>query len=153
PEFTYSYIYAFHMPLFFLISGSLAIDSTRANPTRALLSKIGSIAWPYLFWGMTFIALKPVIYRFMLSHPDDSVLQSFRQLLLGEASWFLWTLFLANCILIVASSKIPTYVLFLVSIIISFLFGNYNLGTVSALVHFMPFFTLGAMIGKNINMI
>src|SRR5262249_39859036 len=88
PEVTYSYIYAFHMPLFFLISGSLAIDSTRANPTRALLSKIGSIAWPYLFWGMTFIALKPVIYRFMLSHPDDSVLQSFRQLLLGEASWF-----------------------------------------------------------------
>src|SRR5262245_21344101 len=95
-ELIYNYIYSFYMPLVFLISGSLAIDGIRSNPSRALLSQIGSIAWPYLLWGMAFIAMEPVISQFTLSksYPRNHLNDCF----LGETSWFLWILFLANCI-------------------------------------------------------
>src|SRR5437879_3196965 len=62
----YDFIYSFHMPLFFLIAGALSIRGIRATPTRALLSRIGSIAWPYLLWGILFFVIQPLVSRFML---------------------------------------------------------------------------------------
>jgi fucose 4-O-acetylase-like acetyltransferase len=152
-EFIYNYIYSFHMPLFFLLSGSLAIDAIRANPRRALFAKMASILWPYLLWGVIFIALEPVISQFMLSRPDASLLPSVKKLLIGETSWFLWTLFFIHCIVILLSQAFPLYVLLIISIFSSIALGKYDLGATSALVHFMPFFVVGAMIGKNINKI
>src|SRR5262249_32909710 len=63
----YNFIYTFHMPLFFIISGALAIDGMRVHPGQAFVFKVGSIAWPYLIWGTISILLHPFIFRFMLS--------------------------------------------------------------------------------------
>ena len=37
-KFVYDFIYLFHVPLFFLLSGALAIDTIRVAPRRAILS-------------------------------------------------------------------------------------------------------------------
>jgi acyltransferase len=103
PKLIYDYIYSFHMPLFFIISGALRINGIRDDPRRAILSRVGSIAWPYVLWGIVSILLWPVISQFTLNPMHDfNASAALKGLLLGQSSWFLWTLFLTQCILIAA---------------------------------------------------
>lgn len=146
----YEYIYSFHMPVFFIISGALAIDSIRANRARALLSRLGSVAWPYMLWGILFVCIEPVVSRFMLSPPERFVLSdAVIRLLIGDTSWFLWTLFLAQCILITVS-RLPMLAVIVVTIPISLVTAGYEIGTVGALIHYMPFVAVGALIGRRL---
>jgi fucose 4-O-acetylase-like acetyltransferase len=150
PRFIYDYIYSFHMPLFFLISGALAIEGIRSNPSRAILSRMGSIVWPYMFWGLVFIILEPFIAHFMPNHPQSSGLSdAFKRLILGETSWFLWALFFGHCVLVV-TSKMPVRLVFALSILVYLLFLHKYFGAVSMLINYMPFMVFGAIIGRRI---
>ena len=148
PRVIYNYIYSFHMPLFFFIAGTFAIDRIRTHVGQAMLSRVGSILWPYLLWSAVFIIAEPLIHSFRLDPRDEtSLFESFRQLILGETSWFLWVLFLAHCVLAV-TKRIPNTLVFALSVMVSVLLSPINLGTLSSLVHFMPFMALGAAIGR-----
>jgi fucose 4-O-acetylase-like acetyltransferase len=148
PRVIYDFIYLFHMPLFFLIAGAFAIDGIRRHVGQAMLSRVGSILWPYLLWGTIFIIAEPLVYSFRLDPRDETNLfESIRQLFLGETSWFLWTLFFAHCVLIV-TKRIPISLVFALSVIVSVLLSTTNLGTLSSLIHYMPFMALGAAIGR-----
>jgi fucose 4-O-acetylase-like acetyltransferase len=148
-QFAYDYIYSFHMPLFFFISGALAADSIRSSRSRAMLSRVGSIAWPYVLWGMLFICLQPIIAPFMLFPPNTSTLESLKRLLMGEASWFLWTLFLAQCILAVVIN-LPMLLILVASVLSSLIPFMHDIGTFGLLLNYLPFLALGALIGQNI---
>jgi fucose 4-O-acetylase-like acetyltransferase len=153
PKVIYDFIYSFHMPLFFLIAGALGIKGIRTDPGRALLSRVGSIAWPYVLWGMIAIFVYPLVSQFRLNapHAEWGLYEPLKGLLLGQSSWFLRTLFLAQCILILALQIIPIQ-LILVSSVMAFLaLANKDLGTLSALIRFMPFLALGAVIGRRID--
>ena len=158
PKFIYDYIYSFHMPLFFIISGALAINSIRADPRRAMLSRVGSIAWPYVLWGIISILLWPLISQFTLSPMHDfnfyeGLKGGLKGLLLGQSSWFLWTLFLTQCVLIVALEIISIQTIFGLSVIVFLFLDHQDFGTLSALIRFMPFLALGAVIGRRIDLI
>jgi fucose 4-O-acetylase-like acetyltransferase len=158
PKFVYDYIYSFHMPLFFIISGALAINSIRADPWRAMLSRVGSIAWPYVLWGIVGTLLWPVISQFTLNPMHDFNLYEglkggLKGLLLGQSSWFLWTLFLTQCVLIVALEIISVQTIFALSVIAFLVLDHKDLGTLSAVIRFMPFLALGAVIGRRIDLI
>jgi fucose 4-O-acetylase-like acetyltransferase len=145
---TYNFIYMFHMPLFFLIAGAFAIDGIRSDPRNALLSRLGTILWPYAVWGTIDIILDPFVDQFRGSpHNDPSFLVGFKHLLLGEASWFLWAFFIAHCVLIV-TKIIPVLVVFLFSLALWLLLSNWDLGTFGAVIRFLPFMALGAAIGR-----
>jgi fucose 4-O-acetylase-like acetyltransferase len=47
-----AWIYAFHMPLFFFLSGTLIERSVRKPFAEVLSSRLGSIAWPYVVWSL-----------------------------------------------------------------------------------------------------
>jgi fucose 4-O-acetylase-like acetyltransferase len=148
PRVIYNFIYSFHMPLFFLIAGAFAIDGIRRHAGQAMLSRVGSILWPYLLWGTIFIMAEPLVNSFRLDPRDETNLfESFGQLFLGGTSWFLWTFFFAHCVLIV-TKRIPITLVFALSVIVSVLLSTTNLGTLSSLIHFMPFMALGAAIGR-----
>jgi fucose 4-O-acetylase-like acetyltransferase len=152
PKLIYDYIYSFHMPLFFLISGALTINGIRSDPLRAKLSRVGSIAWPYVLWGMIGIVLLPVVSQFTLNSTHGfSFYEGWKQLLLGESSWFLWTLFLAHCVLVTASQIMPVRVTFFLTVIASVILGKEDIGTLRAVFQFMPFLALGAVFGERIN--
>jgi fucose 4-O-acetylase-like acetyltransferase len=157
PKLIYDYIYSFHMPLFFIISGALGIKGIRDDPRRAIVSRAGSIAWPYVFWGIVSILLLPMISQFTLNPVHDlNFYEAFKGgvkgLLLGQSSWFLWTLFLTQCVLISALqvASIPT--VFVLSVFVFLVLANKDLGTLSTLIRFMPFLALGAVIGRRIDL-
>jgi fucose 4-O-acetylase-like acetyltransferase len=161
----YDYIYSFHMPLFFIISGALGIKSMRTDPSYAIISRIGSIAWPYVFWGMISILIWPLISQFTVDNMHDSnfhewLKRGLKALLLGQWSWFLWTLFVAQCILILALRLAPIQMVFAFSVIAflviedKHLFSIYKSGAApNAVVRYMPFLALGALIGPRIDLI
>ncbi len=46
------WIYAFHMPLFFFLSGMLSERSVRKPFGEVLSSRVRAIAWPYVVWSL-----------------------------------------------------------------------------------------------------
>ena len=65
-----AWIYAFHMPLFFLISG-LFIDRQAARPARVfLLDKVGSIVYPYAVWSVLQSAVQIALARYTNAKPE-----------------------------------------------------------------------------------
>ena len=57
PPFLKNFIYTFHMPLFFMISGYL-ITENRPN----IIKKIKNLYWPFLFWSLIALALSYPLY-------------------------------------------------------------------------------------------
>jgi fucose 4-O-acetylase-like acetyltransferase len=153
PKLIYDYIYSFHMPLFFIISGALGIKGIRVDPRRAMLSRVGSIAWPYVLWGIISILLWPIVSQFTLNPTHDfNLYEGLKGLLLGQSSWFLWTLFLTQGVLIVALEIISIQMIFGLSVIVLLIFANKDLGALSVLIRFMPFLAFGAFIGRRIDL-
>jgi fucose 4-O-acetylase-like acetyltransferase len=143
----YNYIYLFHMPLFFMISGLFCIEAMRKSPINAFISRTESIASPYIFWDF-FVrtAALPLIGAFMSNPPSDIGWHArLEQALTGEVSWFLWTLYVMQ-ILLIPFARMPIWVLFLVSLAVSLYLPNSHLGTINSVVDHLPFLLFGAML-------
>jgi len=99
-------IYAFHMPLFAMISGYLAFSSFgRRTPLAVVVSRVTSILVPYVAW--TVIGTTAVAILGQLVHHDfnaSRVLQAVGAAFLfpGATLWFLWFLFLSYLFLALA---------------------------------------------------
>lgn len=91
-----SRIYAFHMPLFFILSGLFLVQSLgKSVPTRFLKSRMTRLIWPLLLWTYLFAAGKmlagplvnsPLTLDHVLRLPFPALWQF----------WFLWALFLLH---------------------------------------------------------
>lgn len=146
----YQYIYLFHMPLFFLISGMLSIDSMRARPGLTAMSRVRGIAWPYFLWGFIAMAIVPFVAQFMSAAHVDSFAISLWKLLTGQTSWFLWTLFVME-ILILPVARMPLPLLLACSLLALAISGQYTpFGVFTPVVINMPFFLLGCLVAKPI---
>ena len=94
-------IYAFHMPLFFMISGFFLMQSLlRASPADFVQSRIKRLVWPLILWSYIFIASKlvagslantPLVFDWRLLFPFPG----------QEQFWFLWALFVLHMGLLV----------------------------------------------------
>lgn len=58
PTFLYKFIYTFHMPLFFMISGWL-ISGNKPN----LIKRLKALYWPFLFWGLISLIMQYPLYK------------------------------------------------------------------------------------------
>ncbi len=142
----YDFVYLFHMPLFFMVSGFFCIEAMRRSPTHAFLAQVGSIAWPYLLWDVLIrMALVPVIGVFMLQAPTVSWSEWLTRSLLGGQSWFLWTLFVMQVALIPVS-RLPVWLLLLVSIAVSCFASLESLGSIAGVLWYLPFLLVGALL-------
>lgn len=99
-------IYAFHMPLFFVLSGIFFLGSLeRQPPSRFLWSKAVRLLFPLLIWTPTFLAFK-VVAGSLANTPADwsDVLVS---PIPGKLHfWFLWALFVMQVTMLLAKPAI-----------------------------------------------
>lgn len=142
----YNFIYLFHMPVFFMVSGLLLREAAASRPLYALVSRMGSILWPYLLWAAIALAVFPITRRYTSFVPGDFELLSWlKSVALGEFSWFLWTLFVVQAIYI-GLARVPIWALLLVSVLASALFANASFAPLNRVAEFMPFLLLGVIL-------
>jgi fucose 4-O-acetylase-like acetyltransferase len=95
---TDSWIYAFHMPLFFFVSGFFLPRSARKEYSVFVEDKLRTIAYPYFVWSAVTLIFKSSLGRFT-NHPTrlaDGWRILFEPI---EQFWFLYALFLILVVL------------------------------------------------------
>lgn len=108
PAYLHDFIYLFHMPCFFFISGWLLSDKYLENLKKGLYRKIKGSYYPYVKWTLIFILLHNVfawmhIYDSAYSLPMFiqrtalAITLTGAEMLLG-GYWFLAALFWASVI-------------------------------------------------------
>ena len=100
-------IYAFHMPLFFLLSGWFFLGSmTRRGPRDYLATRVATVLYPYVLWSLLQGGIELAMSRYT-SHP----LQVSEVLALAWAPraqfWFLYALFLISVIALLMCVRHP----------------------------------------------
>ncbi|HEY1362322.1 MAG TPA: acyltransferase family protein, partial [Xanthobacteraceae bacterium] len=92
-KFFDGWIYTFHMPLFFFLSGLLLFKSMKSSWKGFIWGKVRTIAYPYFVWSAITIAIKSVLGS-LTSHPyhlSDLPLILYQPI---DQFWFLYVLFL-----------------------------------------------------------
>jgi len=118
PEF-YSYIdqwiYAFHMPLFFFISGLFIERSASKNLNKFVVNKLQTIAYPYFVWSI----VQEIIRHFAGIESENlgSLWKSIYQPILEF--WFLYVLFLISLFYVLLRHlKVSIGLFFIISVLL-----------------------------------
>ncbi len=152
-------IYAFHMPLFFFLSGLFFHDQlVRCAGPRLLWSRAVSLLWPLAVWTWIFFAFKVAVGK--LANAPVS-LDQFPLVPLPprEEFWFLWALFLIQVVLILLARPVVRHerlrltgwcVAYGIAIALDILrpgVGAYGVWLVGAYAS-APYFILGVLLGR-----
>jgi fucose 4-O-acetylase-like acetyltransferase len=92
------WIYAFHMPLFFFLSGLFVLRSAEKSWAFFASTKLRTIAYPYFVWSTITVLIKSVLVVGVINTP-----YSLRDLLLifykpVDQFWFLYTLLILSLV-------------------------------------------------------
>ena len=161
------YIYSFHMPLFFLISGFTASKDLSLNFNSFIKKKVKSLLIPYLFINFFGLLLKYIIAYFSIVE-SPSFIDNFLGLFYSNAeflpmpvshTWFLTSLFLVEVIFYLINkiskndkelfifSTICAIISYINSLSKSQIFGPWH---IEAVFMGVSFYFLGYMFIKNI---
>src|SRR5262249_24139865 len=151
-RFVDAWIYAFHMPLFFFLSGLFLFRSTE-KPWGAFVSdKLRTIAYPYFIWSSITIVIKTALGP-TTTHPYD--LSDLPLILYApiDQYWFLYVLF----ILLIAISAllklgVSPWVVFVLAILIYpglLPISSYGQGALAATREMAVYVALGVVVGRD----
>lgn len=87
-----NFIYSFHMPLFFFLSGLFCINSFEKRGYKLVFSKIDAIFYPYLLWSLIQGSVEIALSNLTNKHLSWAALQTIFWLPRAQF-WFLYTLF------------------------------------------------------------
>jgi len=106
PEGLRGFIYLFHMPAFFFLSGYLLKDLYFDQPVAFIKKRVGSLYAPYVFWELVFLMLSWVFFRLHLTDSVPTGREALAQAVkfvtfrghqpLLNGFWFLKTLFFCS---------------------------------------------------------
>lgn len=151
-------IYAFHMPLFFFLSGLLFLETLRKYDMGKLLKgRVTRLLWPMALWSWLFFGIK-LLGGASVNSPVARSDMPIIPLPPYEHLWFLWALFLCQTLLIliyaVTPRSIPNFMLGLIT-------GGVGLALIvinpympvpsliwGPMVAHIPFFLIGVAIGS-----
>lgn len=147
---TVAFLYAFHMPLFFFLSGLLADAGPRRPFPDFLAGRLGNIAWPYFLWSVLQVGLhaaasgvttQPVAAGALARLAWEPVQQF----------WFLYVLFVVSIAWsLLRRAGVPGLALLAASVALWFVPGRGSLGDwgVAYMVAAQaPWFAAGAVVG------
>lgn len=106
-EFGREYIYSFHMPLFFIISGfcmAPLLSKKEINTKHEIIKRSKRLLIPYLFYSYIAIIPKLIFRSYMYIKFEPQIIW---ETLLGNSAsgtlWYLWTLFMINILFLLIS--------------------------------------------------
>ena len=115
------WIYSFHMPLFFIISGILLNHTNTEDKDikSIIISKFKSLIIPYIFFELLAIFIWMILNEFTLNALRWNIIDSLLMYTRAGATWFLPCLFVAELLFIVLRKNIKNdYILMTVSLIL-----------------------------------
>jgi len=117
-HFNDNFIYSFHMPAFFFIAGLFVIGSiAKRGGRRFTIDKLKTILYPYILFVVLGTALNPLVGRFKSSHTPFQWKAFLLNLVDGDASWFLFVLFV--CLMVaLLSVRVPAWLRFVVAALV-----------------------------------
>lgn len=89
PSWLHDFIYVFHMPLFFFLSGYCLKESHLAQPFRFSVHRLRQIYWPFLKWNILFFALNPLFFYLGITNEYYPISQ-IRELATGLLTMSTW---------------------------------------------------------------
>ena len=100
-------LYYFHMPLFLMISGFLFAHGYKKEWPAFLKRQAVFIIWPCILWSIIMVSLKVIMSS---SVNNATGFESLLTILYKPVSifWFLYVLFLSQCLVKIIYSKIPS---------------------------------------------
>jgi fucose 4-O-acetylase-like acetyltransferase len=115
--FSDDFIYSFHMPAFFFVSGLFVMGSLAKRGSRQFaIDKVRTILYPYLLFAIINVAIEPLIGRFKSGTTPFHWNTFLLSVADGEASWFLFVLFLC-LMLALMTARVPAWLRFLTAVL------------------------------------
>jgi len=116
--FSDTFIYSFHMPVFFFIAGLFVVGSiAKRGSRRFTLDKLKTILYPYVLIVVLNAALNPLVGRFKSGHEPFQWKVFLLNLADGDASWFLFVLFV--CLMVaLLTVRVPHWLRFVVAALV-----------------------------------
>ena len=149
--FSNGFIYSFHMPAFFFVSGLFVMSSLRRRGVQSFtVEKLKTILYPYFLWAILYAVLEPAITQFKKSHHPFHAKMFLISLFEGEQGWFLFTLFMC-LMLAVLTRKLPAWLRVLLAVAVGVLTPvGVVFGTV---IHEFCFVAVGMWVGTRIHVL
>lgn len=142
------WIYLFHMPAFFALSGFFAPKLSKLSAGNFLLGRLRTICFPYVVWTVIIVASQFAMVRFVNNPPDIHRAIYFLVEPYGYGLWFLYALFIISVLYYVLIRWITSgLVLASVAVLLSFLASRNIFGfwpILNASLENFIFFVLGA---------
>ena len=149
-DFSYHYVYSFHMPAFFFVAGLFVVGSIRRRgPRDFLIDKAKTLLYLYIGWAILLLAIEPLISRFKRS-PVPVHWESFPiSLIDGGAGWFFPVLFLC-LVLALFTIKMPAWLRLGIAIVAAAQMPSYGYEVFYKTVWYFCFLAGGMLVGRSI---
>lgn len=119
--FSDEFIYSFHMPAFFFVSGLFVMSSLAKRGSRQFaIDKVKTILYPYLLFAVIGALIEPLIGRFKSSTQPIHWSTFLLSVADGDAGWFLFTLFLC-LMLALTTARVPAWLRFVAAVLVGLL--------------------------------
>lgn len=140
------FIYAFHMPAFFFVSGIfLAASAAKRGPARFTVERIRTLIYPYVLWMAIGAASVHVLSKFTVQPPGT--LKAFLiGLVMGSGIWFLPALFVCQ-MLGMLLRKLPGAVITAIAVAAYYLVPHTGPNFMVLGLQFFPFVAVGMWVG------
>jgi fucose 4-O-acetylase-like acetyltransferase len=117
-SFSHSFVYSFHMPAFFFVSGLFVMGSiAKRGGRRFTADKLRTILYPYVLLAIMSAAFEPLIGRFKFETKPFRWNIFLVNLADGQASWFLFVLFFCLMLALV-TVRLPAWLRFLLAALV-----------------------------------
>ena len=148
-SFSHAFVYSFHMPAFFFVAGLFVTGSIAKRGGRHFtINKLKTILYPYVLLAILSAALEPLIGRFKFETKPFRWNVFLVNLVDGQASWFLFVLFLCLMLALV-TVRIPAWLRFLVAALVGMTV-PISISGVSEVLHEFCFLAAGMWVGHRI---
>jgi fucose 4-O-acetylase-like acetyltransferase len=149
-SFSHTFVYSFHMPAFFFVSGLFVTGSIAKRGSRHFtIDKLKTILYPYVLLAIVGVALEPLIGRFKFETRPFRWNIFLVNLADGQASWFLFVLFFCLMLALV-TVRVPAWLRFLVAALVG-MTAPLAIPGVSEVLHEFCFLAAGMWVGHHID--
>jgi fucose 4-O-acetylase-like acetyltransferase len=142
------FIYSFHMPAFFFVSGIFLCASVqKRGGWRFTIEKLRTMIYPYLLWALIYAPI-PIYYSKVLGAQPISWATYAGAVATGSYSWFLPTIFF-TVIVGMLVRRVPMPLLLVLSALISLYWPVTGLVFVDRGLNHLPFLVVGMWVGRS----